>query len=140
MILLIDICKEKLHYYEFVRPIEEILLKNKFKFLTKKYKYISDKDVNEAGKIIICGTSLKDNKFLDNLKYFKWIKEAKKPVMGICGGMQIISLIFEGKIKNGDDRLQQLLLLINQEANAINNLNQRYNSAMTKFDELTVKR
>ena len=53
---------------------------------------------------------------------------------------ELLKAKFEGKIKDGDARLQQLLLLINQETNAINNLNQRYNAAMAKFDELTIRK
>ena len=98
-ILIINICKEKLHYLEFVKPIEDILKENGLIFETKHYKKIIDKDL-KAEKIIICGTSLKDNDFLKNLEYFKWIKIYEKPIFGICGGMQIISLIYDGELKN----------------------------------------
>ena len=100
MILIINICKEKLHYLEFVKPIEDILRKEKIEFQTIYYKKLTDKELlnKKLNKIIICGTSLKDNEYLENLNYFKWIKYSKlnKPILGICGGMQIISLIFGG--------------------------------------------
>ena len=100
MILIINICKEKLHYLEFVKPIEDILKKEKIEYQTIYYKKITDKELlnKKLNKIIICGTSLKDNEYLENLNYFKWITFPKlnKPILGICGGMQIISLIFDG--------------------------------------------
>src|SRR3989338_919758 len=109
MILIINICKEKLHYLEFVKPIEDILRKEKIEYQTIYYKKITDKELlnKKLNKIIICGTSLKDKEYLENLNYFKWIKFPKlkgpagsslwdKPILGICGGMQIISLIFGG--------------------------------------------
>ena len=100
MILIINICKEKLHYLEFVKPIEDILRKEKIEYQTSYYKNIADKELpkKKLEKIIICGTSLKDNEYLENLNYFKWIKFPKldNPILGICGGMQIISLIFGG--------------------------------------------
>ena len=99
MILIINICKEKLHYFEFVKPIEDILMKNNLKYFVKSYNELSEKDLKKADKIIICGTSLKDNGFLGDINKFKWIKDHKKPVYGICGGMQIIGLIFNGKLK-----------------------------------------
>ena len=99
MILIINVCKEKLHYYEFVKPVEDILSKNKIKFFTKHYKKISKADLEKAAKIIICGTSLKDNKFLKDFKKFQWIKTFGKPVFGICGGAHIIGLICGGKLK-----------------------------------------
>ncbi|MAH03699.1 hypothetical protein CMI39_02850 [Candidatus Pacearchaeota archaeon] len=100
MILLINISKEKLHYFEFVKPIEDILSKNNIKFNTKYYKKIVDNDL-KAEKIIICGTSLIDNEYLENLDYFKWLKVYQKPILGICAGMQILCLFYNGElIKN----------------------------------------
>jgi GMP synthase-like glutamine amidotransferase len=100
MILLVNICKEKLHYYEFVKPIEDILKNNKIKYFTKHYKKLNEGDLKNASKVIICGTSLKDNEFIKDINYFLWIKDYQKPVLGICGGMQIIGLLFRGKLKN----------------------------------------
>jgi len=99
MIFIINICKERLHYYEFVKPIEDII---KSDFKTIDYKKLTKKDLDKADRIIICGTSLKDFNYLElkNLKKFEWIKDFKKPILGICGGMQIIALIYGSDLKN----------------------------------------
>ena len=100
MILLISTCKEKLHELEFVKPIEKILKENNKKFFTKHYSKLNWKgDLANADKIIICGTSLKDNEFLRHIQLFTWVTQIQKPVLGICAGMQIISLLFGVKIK-----------------------------------------
>ena len=99
MILVINVSKEKLHYFEFVKPIEKILKENNIKFLTKHYKKVSEIDLKKADKIIICGTSLMDFDYEKNLCKFYWIRNFEKPILGICAGMQIISLIFGGKMK-----------------------------------------
>ncbi|MEX0920901.1 MAG: hypothetical protein WDZ62_01425 [Candidatus Pacearchaeota archaeon] len=104
-ILIIDICKEKLHKNEFVKPVEDILRKNNMDFFTKHYKKITQKDINKFDKIIICGTSLRDNDFLKNIKYFQWLKNFKKPVLGICGGSHIIGLILEKGNKKLDKEI-----------------------------------
>jgi len=98
MILVINICKEKLHYLEFVKPIEDTIKKTGIKFNTKHYISINSKDLKNADKIIICGTSLKDNCFIEDIKRFEWIRNYDKPVLGICGGMQIIGSVFLAKI------------------------------------------
>jgi GMP synthase-like glutamine amidotransferase len=92
MILLISVCSEPLHYFEFVKPVERILTESKIKFVSKEYSNVSNDEIIDADKVIICGTSLKDNSFLEHLDKFDWIKRYSKPVLGICAGMQIIAL------------------------------------------------
>jgi GMP synthase-like glutamine amidotransferase len=98
MILLINICKEKLHYYEFVKPIEDILTANKIRYLVKGYKDFIKADLKKADKVIICGTSLLDNNFIKDINKFSWINNFEKPILGICGGMQVIGLVFGGNL------------------------------------------
>jgi anthranilate/para-aminobenzoate synthase component II len=100
MILLINICKEKLHYLEFVKPIEDILRKNKIAFFVKGFKEVQQKELDKATKVIICGTSLWDNDFAltENLRFFNWIPTFNKPLLGICGGMQMIGRMFKCKL------------------------------------------
>lgn len=100
MILLISACKEELHELEFVKPIEKILDEKNIKYFTKHYSKISSADLKKANKIIICGTSLQDDEFLKHMKNFEFLKDYEKPVLGICAGMQIISLIFGAKLKS----------------------------------------
>lgn len=99
MILIISTCKEKLHELEFVKPIEKILSQEKRKYKIKHYSKISKKDLKDSKKIIIAGTSLQDNEYSKNINKFSWIKSFKKPILGICAGMQILGLIFNQKIK-----------------------------------------
>lgn len=99
MILIINICKENLHYFEFVKPIEDILKHKKLNYFVKHYKKLNKNDLNKTNKIIICGTSLYDNEFIKNIKYFNWIKKLNKSILGICAGMKIIGSVFGGKIK-----------------------------------------
>lgn len=50
---------------------------------------------------------------------------------------ELLKAKFENKIKNGEDRLRELVLLLNQETNTINNLNQKFIKLMTEFDQAT---
>lgn len=99
MILVVNICKEKLHYFEFVRPVEEALAESKAEFFTKHYRDLKERDIKKADKIIICGTSLNDNDFLRDLEKFTWLNDFKNPVLGICGGSHIIGLLQGQKLK-----------------------------------------
>lgn len=100
MILIISTCREPLHELEFVNPIERILSGKDLSFFTKHYSKVSPADLKKADKVIICGTSLKDNQFIEDKLFFGWIKSFDKPLLGICAGMQIICVIFNGKIKS----------------------------------------
>ena len=101
-ILILNICKEKLHYFEFVRPIEKIIEQKGIDFYTKHYTKFSDKDL-KSDKIIICGTSLIDKDYLNNINLFKWIDFYDKPILGICGGMQILSNHFGGELNEKEE-------------------------------------
>jgi len=81
MILLISTCSDKLSEEEFVRPIKELT--------NGVVKHYSELKEVEADKIIICGTALKDFKYLK--ADWSWLKELKKPVLGICAGYQVIA-------------------------------------------------
>jgi len=95
MILLIKTNKETLHDLEFVKPIEDILKKD---YKVVEYKNLKKADLGKADKIIISGTSIKDNEFLKELEKFYWIKDYNKPILGICAGAQIIGLVCKGKL------------------------------------------
>jgi GMP synthase (glutamine-hydrolysing) len=99
MILIVNICSHNLHYFEFVKPIEDVLIKNNFEFETRFYKELKPELISEVDKVIISGTSIKDNNFLKNLNFFKWIKGFEKPILGICGGMHVLGLIYNGNIR-----------------------------------------
>ena len=104
MMLIINICKEQLHYFEFVKPIGNILSRNNIEFITKHYKELTFEDVRKSKRIIICGTSLKDNEFLENEKLFEWLLIYDRPLLGICGGIELIGKVFGGKIKNKQEQ------------------------------------
>jgi GMP synthase (glutamine-hydrolysing) len=99
MILVIQICKETFHYYEFVKPIEDIIKKTNSDFVSIYYKNLTNDLISKSEKIIICGTSLKDNSFLDDFEDFLWLRDFNKPVFGICGGMHLLGLIFNGRLQ-----------------------------------------
>lgn len=93
-VLIVSVCKEKLHELEFVKPIEDILNNNGIKFMIKNYKEIDLDELKKFTHIIICGTSLMDNSYLGNYHFFDWIKDYNGKILGICAGMQIIGLVF----------------------------------------------
>jgi GMP synthase (glutamine-hydrolysing) len=98
MILIITIYKEKFHHLEFVKPIEDVLRRENIPFKTVHYKDCKHEMLSMSEKIIISGTSLKDNDFLNYIEKFEWIIDYDKPILGICGGMHILGLIFRGKL------------------------------------------
>jgi GMP synthase-like glutamine amidotransferase len=98
MMLIIDVCADRLSYFEFVKPVEDVLKKANTAFVTKHYTNIRQSDRGKAEKIIVCGTALKDFKYLADVEMFGWIEESFTPMLGICAGMQILALVFGGKL------------------------------------------
>jgi len=95
MILIISVCSDRLSYFEFVKPVEEILKKARKDSRTRYFLNMNHRDVGQAEKAIICGTALKDFRYLNSIEKFTWIKEVDKPVLGICAGTQILGKLFD---------------------------------------------
>lgn len=100
MILIINICRENLHHFEFVKPVCDVLKTEKVNFEVRNYLDVCEEDFKNFEKIIICGTSLSDDDFIRDLEKFSWIKNFDKPLLGICGGFQILGLVYGGALEN----------------------------------------
>ncbi len=99
MILIVDMNwkKDSLAFNEFVspivsvvRPLEEVRVKH---FLD-----IELAELSCYSKIVLSGTALKDHATLKLVDTFNWIKTCGKPILGICAGMQTISLLFDAPL------------------------------------------
>ena len=98
MILVINVCKESLHYYEFVAPVLNILNSMGEDYFISNYDEINHAFLEKADKVIICGTSLYDNEYLEGISNFSWIPKYEKPILGICAGSQVIQIMFDGEL------------------------------------------
>ncbi len=94
MMLVISTCSDKLSELEFVAPIVKLV----GECAVKRFDKIRPEDLASASEIIITGTALADFKYLT--KKFDWLKTFKKPVLGICAGMQVLALAHGGKLVN----------------------------------------
>jgi len=97
-VLIINLCSQSLHYFEFVKPVEDIIRGAGQDFLTKHYSKINSKDIESSSRIIICGTSLKDFEYQKAGNAFEFIKDYDRPILGICAGMQMICSLFGCRI------------------------------------------
>lgn len=99
-ILLADLCYERnsLSQYEFVHPIRDALKRSGFDCQICHYAEIGEDVLAKHDKIVLCGTALLDNAYMEQREAFYWLKETKKPILGICAGMQVISMTFGGSI------------------------------------------
>lgn len=99
-ILLIDLCFEKdsLSHYEFVLPIKDALKRSGAYCEIRHYAEIEPRDRASCDKIVLCGTALMDNEYAEHLQSLSWIRDCKKPVLGICAGMQVIGAVYGGSI------------------------------------------
>ncbi len=92
--LILSTCKYGLSEFEFVEPLKRIFKTES----VKKYNEFTQKDIDSAERIVISGTALQDNDYLNYLKRFDFLKKTNKKVIGICAGYQIIGLVFGSKL------------------------------------------
>ena len=95
MILVVDMNwkKDSLGYNEFVLPILEVV-QELDECRVKQYSEVTNTDIGGCSKIILSGTTLKDNTTQDHPEKFEWLKRMDKPVLGICAGIQTIGTVF----------------------------------------------
>ncbi len=97
MILIVDMNhkKDSLAAIEFIQPIVSVIKDcDNEKFKVIHYPEIKKIDIEKTDRIILSGTNLKDNRFIEDKDQFRWITTCKKPILGICAGMEIIALAF----------------------------------------------
>ncbi len=99
-ILLVDSCYQanSLSQYEFVHPVKRALEGFGSSCRICHYTMVDEERLKGCDKVVLCGTALKDNGYLNHLDRFGWLKEGTGPVLGICAGLQVIAATFGGKI------------------------------------------
>jgi GMP synthase (glutamine-hydrolysing) len=100
MILIVDMNskKDSLGTYEFVFPVASIV--NQFEVYTiRHYSELDQIDEDKYSHIILSGNALRNTQVLNQTQNFSWIRNCKKPMLGICAGMQTIGLVFKSSLK-----------------------------------------
>ena len=92
MMLIISTCKDALSEAEFVDPIIAIV----GKAIVKRFDKVKPSDIDAASEIIISGTALADFDYLKT--NWDWLKSCKKPILGICAGLQVLALAHGGRL------------------------------------------
>jgi GMP synthase (glutamine-hydrolysing) len=100
MILLVDLCYRdgSLGFEEFVLPIARIVEGAGAEYRTVHYTRQPGQAARDCDGIILCGTPLMDNGFLGHLALFSWIPETRRPILGICAGMEVLALLAGGRV------------------------------------------
>lgn len=97
MILVLDLCyrDNSLSRYEFVDPVVNALRRTGAEIDVKHYR----EPVDPCGydKAVLCGTALKDMRCFDD-EHLSWIREWRRPMLGISTGAAVICHILGGKI------------------------------------------
>lgn len=90
MTLVVDLCQRPLSRSEYVDPIAAIVGDGA---RVVGYDEVDVQDVDASPAVILCGTALADDGYLDHLDRFGWLLSTGTPVLGICAGMQVIALL-----------------------------------------------
>ncbi len=91
-VLVVSTCKYRISEEEFVRPVVEIV--RRLGFRAEVVRYADEFNPFEFGKVIICGTALRDFEYLNRIDRFEFIREFRGDLLGICAGYQVIAKVF----------------------------------------------
>jgi len=102
--LLVDTCTTDgfLHPYEFVDPVLRCVREAGAEPFALHYTSVQDElfgsphRQTEICGVIICGSALGDNEALRDIRSFNWIGRMTVPILGICQGMVILSVLNGG--------------------------------------------
>ncbi|MBN1785466.1 MAG: gamma-glutamyl-gamma-aminobutyrate hydrolase family protein [Candidatus Methanofastidiosa archaeon] len=99
MTLLVDLCfkKDSLSRYEFVEPIRKAVSREHECTVIHRSE-LSAEILAGADRVILCGTALKDNGYMEELDRFQLLKGLGVPILGICAGMQVLSMLYGGNV------------------------------------------
>ena len=99
MILVVDLNwkANSLAFNEFVLPIISSI-KPLCKFEVKHFSELKPRKLDSYSKVVLSGTALKDHTTLKKPEKLAWISDFDRPILGICAGMQTMSLLFGEKL------------------------------------------
>jgi GMP synthase (glutamine-hydrolysing) len=98
--LVIDLCANDLSRSEFVEPIARIVGQGA---RVKHFTDIGPEEVEAASAVVICGTALADDGYLEHMDRFRWTRTTETPVLGICAGMQVMALHHGARLVEGKE-------------------------------------
>lgn len=95
MILVVDLNwkANSLAFSEFVLPIVSAI-QPFYKCEVMHFSELKPREIDGYSKVVLSGTALKDHSSLKQPEKFSWISDFDRPILGICAGMQTLSLLF----------------------------------------------
>ena len=92
-VLIVETNKEELHYYEFVKPIEDMVKASKHNYCLVRLEDFLKIDISQYKKVIIAGTGIQDNDYLAHKEQLiPLLLSLTQPILGICAGAQLLAL------------------------------------------------
>ncbi|NTV00021.1 MAG: hypothetical protein HGA55_02725 [Methanoregulaceae archaeon] len=100
MILLVDLCfrEASLGFEEFVLPIRRIVERCGLSSREIHYHRVVPDEIRGSEAVVLCGTPLADNQFLVDIRQFTWVPACPVPVLGICAGMEVLTLVHGARL------------------------------------------
>jgi len=104
LILIVSLVGEEgsLHELEFVKPVERLVRAAGMPAVVRHHSRMEETEVSCSG-IILCGTALGDISVLRCVERFSFLSDCSRPVLGICTGANLLSLVHGGDVEDSTE-------------------------------------
>jgi len=88
---------------DFTRPLEKIVARAGCSFETMQYSDTPERESHSADGLLLSGSPQGDDIVEHHLPFYHWLKEIKKPALGICAGHHITGYLFGSTLFRGEE-------------------------------------
>ncbi|MBN1924336.1 MAG: hypothetical protein JW798_00745 [Prolixibacteraceae bacterium] len=139
MVKLLIINSAEPHIREFVDPLVNIALKSGADPFIEEFSNLPEVNLESFDGLIISGSPCGDDIVEHHLPYFQWLKEYRKPLLGICAGHHITGVLFGSELyRSKEVEIGEILVEILKPYPLFRNMPEKFTARTMHHDSISL--